>query len=165
MFKLCDSDDAQLQEKQSCFDNTVLSLARSPNVKKVYVPKVNASNDIVVPLQLPDGFECKLCTMQWTWVTSEYRRTHYRLSRIKTKHHGILVSKYNSQKKYHIVLHPEYCIENIIHVVGTKKNKTKTKHRQKQYSIYKEQMLHVIMHIEENEIMCIIKQTSMLYHY
>uniref|UniRef100_A0A8W8KC72 Chitin-binding type-4 domain-containing protein n=1 Tax=Magallana gigas TaxID=29159 RepID=A0A8W8KC72_MAGGI len=70
MFKLCDSDDAQLQEKQSCFDNTVLSLARSPNVKKVYVPKVNASNDIVVPLQLPDGFECKLCTMQWTWVTN-----------------------------------------------------------------------------------------------
>lgn len=46
-----------------------------------------------------------------------------------------------------------------------KKNKTKTKQRQKQYSIYKEQMLHVIMHIEENEIMCIIKQTSMLYHY
>lgn len=125
MFKLCDSDDAQLQEKQSCFDNTVLSLARSPNVKKIYVPKVNASNDIVVPLQLPDGFECKLCTMQWTWVTSEYRRTHYRLSRIKTKHHGILVSKYNSQKKYHIVLHPEYCIENIIHVVGTKKTKQK----------------------------------------
>lgn len=78
MFKLCDSDDAQLQEKQSCFDNTVLSLARSPNVKKIYVPKVNASNDIVVPLQLPDGFECKLCTMQWTWVTSKYyyMRTH-----------------------------------------------------------------------------------------
>lgn len=70
LFKLCGSDDAQLLEKQSCFDKTVLSLARSPSVKKIYVPKVNTTNDIVVPLQLPEGFECKLCTMQWTWVTN-----------------------------------------------------------------------------------------------
>ncbi|XP_062590423.1 uncharacterized protein LOC134252020 [Saccostrea cucullata] len=69
IFKLCNPKNA-LEETQSCFDETVLSLANSPNVKKIYVPKVNASNDIVVPLQLPTGFSCKLCTMQWTWVTN-----------------------------------------------------------------------------------------------
>lgn len=71
IFKLCNPKNA-FEETQDCFDETVLSLANSPQIKEIRVPKVNASNDIVVPLQLPRKFHCKVCTMQWTWVTSKY---------------------------------------------------------------------------------------------
>jgi hypothetical protein len=87
LFKLCNPISA-FEEKQDCFDETVLSLANSPQVKKIRVPTVNAPNDIVVPLQLPMNFNCKMCTMQWTWITSKYFNHSY-LTHVAIRMHGL----------------------------------------------------------------------------
>eukprot|EP00096_Caligus_rogercresseyi_P011477 TRINITY_DN4517_c0_g1_i1.p1 TRINITY_DN4517_c0_g1~~TRINITY_DN4517_c0_g1_i1.p1 ORF type:complete len:309 (-),score=34.13 TRINITY_DN4517_c0_g1_i1:64-951(-) len=65
-FRICPSNNKQVDPDQDCFDNNVLKVY--PEMTDTYVLPDRETRDYNIKLQLPSGMTCSHCIIQWSYT-------------------------------------------------------------------------------------------------